>query len=246
MLSDWYQNIRLPMSIDDFQRLPRNPAYKYEYVDGEAHLSPRPKTLNALLPLSPIDAPRSLRAFDPVSFRTLESSDWTELPGIFLASFGRVQPFAGLSEENREAVAVECVEQTRTGGDGPLLQPACFVAEANNRILGGILITLIPKRDAGDWWDALWFEPPPPNAAALGLARPHLTWVFVSPMHAGRGVGTALLAHAIKSLLALGFTDLGSTFSLGNESSTLWHWRNGFQLMPYPGSLRLPSYLVER
>jgi hypothetical protein len=33
---------------------------------------------------------------------------------------------------------------------------------------------------------------------------------------------------------------LASTFLLGNESSMLWHWRNGFQLLQYPGSRRRP------
>jgi L-amino acid N-acyltransferase YncA len=66
-----------------------------------------------------------------------------------------------------------------------------------------------------------------------------LTWIFVGPWHAGHGVGTALLAHAIQGLLGLGYTELLSTFLLGNTSSMLWHWRNGFRLLPYPGSPRV-------
>jgi hypothetical protein len=46
------------------------------------------------------------------------------------------------------------------------------------------------------------------------------------------------LAAAVRELLALGYTQLASTFLAGNDSSTLWHWRNGFQLLAYPGSLR--------
>src|SRR5947208_765300 len=134
MLHDWYRAVRLPMSADEFRRLPRHPAFRYEYGDDSAHLSPRPKTLNALLPLRP---------------------------------------------------------------------------------------------------------QAPPDAAARGLARPHLTWVFVAPLYTGHGIGSALLVHAGNALLSLGFSDLASTFSLGNESSTLWHWRNGFALMPYPASLCL-------
>ena len=62
--------------------------------------------------------------------------------------------------------------------------------------------------------------------------------MFVSPLDAGRGVGTALLNAAARELLALGYTELASTFLLGNESSMLWHWRNGFRLLQYPGSRR--------
>jgi L-amino acid N-acyltransferase YncA len=65
-----------------------------------------------------------------------------------------------------------------------------------------------------------------------------LTWIFVSPWMAGQGIGTALLAAAVKALRELGYEHLLSTFMLGNESSMLWHWRNGFQLLAFPGSMR--------
>jgi hypothetical protein len=60
----------------------------------------------------------------------------------------------------------------------------------------------------------------------------------VSPASAGHNVGTALLSAAVRGLLGLGYTELVTTFMLGNESSMLWHWRNGFRLLPYPGSPR--------
>jgi len=238
MLHDWYRAVQLPMSLDEFHRLPRNPAYKYEYADGMAHLLPRPKTLNGLLDLQPLDAPQSIRALDLVTFRPLQLADWAEFPDLFTAAFRRVPPFAGLSEEERLQASIECLEQTRTGGDGPPIASACFVAESRGQVLAGILVTLIPKREPGDWWDGHWLEPPPQNAAKLGLARAHLTWVFVTPAYAGYGIGSVLLAHAANALLAEGFLELATTFLVGNEASTLWHWRNGFRLLPYPGSMR--------
>jgi L-amino acid N-acyltransferase YncA len=65
-----------------------------------------------------------------------------------------------------------------------------------------------------------------------------LTWIFVSPQRAGHGVGTALLAAAVGALRTMGYTELVSTFLRGNDSSMLWHWRNGFELLAYPGSPR--------
>ena len=38
--------------------------------------------------------------------------------------------------------------------------------------------------------------------------------------------------------MELGYTELISSFILGNDSSMLWHWRNGFELLPYSGSRR--------
>jgi hypothetical protein len=51
-------------------------------------------------------------------------------------------------------------------------------------------------------------------------------------------VGTGLLHAAAAALARLGFTHLTTTFLLGNDSSMLWHWRNGFQLVGHPASRR--------
>src|SRR5207249_5740867 len=117
---------------------------------------------------------------------------------------------------------------------------ACFVAagQDDNAALGAILPTLMPVADLTEFNAGFWREPPPPDCLERRLGRPHLTWIFVGPWHAGHGVGTALLAAVTRELLALGYKELASTFLLGNESSMLWHWRNGFQLQPYPGSWR--------
>src|SRR5438046_2509923 len=79
---------------------------------------------------------------------------------------------------------------------------------------------------------------PPADAVDQRRGQPHLTWVFVSPWVAGHGLGTCLLNRAAQALWKLGYTELLSTFLLGNDSSMLWHWRNGFELLAYPGSVR--------
>jgi hypothetical protein len=48
----------------------------------------------------------------------------------------------------------------------------------------------------------------------------------------------ALLDAVVRALASLGYSELASTFLLGNESSTLWHWRTGFRLLSHPGSMR--------
>jgi len=53
------------------------------------------------------------------------------------------------------------------------------------------------------------------------------------------GVGTALLNHCGNALIELGYRELASTFWLGNESSMLWHWMNGFRLASWYGSPRM-------
>ena len=151
-----------------------------------------------------------------------------------------MQPFASLSDRRRLEAAAACLKLTRDGGDGPLIEKACQVACGSERghPVGAILVTLIPMIDLNDFSSLRWETPPPPDCVERRLGRPHLTWIFVGPWHAGHGIGSALLAHAARSLLELGYTELISSFILGNTSSMLWHWRNGFELLPYVGSLR--------
>lgn len=239
MLDDWYRVIRLPLTFAQFQQLPRNSAYKYEYDHDHALLSPRARTCNALLTLSGNTESPTMASADLVTVRALQPADWLVLPDLFTASFGVMQPFASLDEHARRRCSEECLEQTRTGGDGPVIERACFVAcRARAEIVGAILITLIPERAEGNWWNGRWDVEPPADAVALRLGRPHLTWVFVAPDTAGQGIGSALLAQSRAALADMGFADLASTFLVGNDVSMLWHWRNGFRLLAYPGSLR--------
>src|SRR4029077_8926664 len=144
------------------------------------------------------------------------------------------------SDRRRLEASRECLKFTRDGGDGPIIDAACYVAlgERQDHPVGAIFVTLVPPVNLDDFWSLRWKSPPPPDCIERRLGRAHLTWIFVGPWHAGYGVGTALLARASQSLLELGYTELISSFILGNTSSMLWHWRTGLQLLPYAGSRR--------
>lgn len=242
MCDEWMQPVRLPMTIEQFRKLPRNAAYKYEYFEGQAWLSPRPRFFHALLDLSTLES-RPLDWIDPkTTVRPLEPADWEGLVDLFRTAFHLRQPFGSLDEKELTQAARQCLERTRTGGDGPLVERACFQAfrPEGNRAVGAILITLIPGGDPTGWESYLWTEPAPPDWVERRLGRPHLTWIFVHPFLASRGVGTALLDTAGRALLSLGYRELASTFLMGNDSTVLWHWRSGFRLVTHPDSRRLP------
>ncbi|HBI42652.1 MAG TPA: hypothetical protein DDY78_07315 [Planctomycetales bacterium] len=237
MWSKCMRLVKIRMSIQEFHQLPRHAAYKYEYLDGEAWLSPRPKTYHALLDLHP---PEESADAGRVMTRQISADDWDDLAGLFSAAFRDRPPFLGLDDKKRRAAAHAILENARTGGDGPLIEQAAFIARLKHHDgpAGGIVVTLLPASDLSDWRSFHWAEPPPPDAIAHKLGRPHLTWIFVHPFAAGRGVATALLHAATRELLALGYAELASTFLLGNESSMIWHWRNGFRLAASPFSRR--------
>lgn len=248
MLDQWFSTIKLPLTWEQFQQLPQNRAYKYEYVDGTAWLSPRPKSYHALLGLRRFSASIRMATDEQVMVQPLCVEDWDDLPRPFAGAFQRVQPFASLDDEARSRAAQDCLLRTRNGEEGPLIDTACFIAvrSEDGAPVGAILVTLMPAGDLTDWRSFRWTSPPPSDVAEPGQARPHLTWIFISPWYGGHGVGTALPDASVRELLRLGYTELASTFLLGNESSTLWHWRMGFQLLPYLGSMRLIREQVRR
>jgi GNAT superfamily N-acetyltransferase len=240
MCDEWMPALKLALTLDEFHQLPRHPAYKYEYLQGTAYLSPRARHYHAVLDLAVFAAPLEMEERDEVSLRPLQPDDFGPLEPEFQGAFHRHQPFASLDDATRQQAAHVCLERTRAGGDGPLVEAASFVAvqAADGKLRGAVLVTLLPPGDPCEYDDYYWREPPPPDCVARHYGRAHLTWIFVAPPHAAHGVGTALLAASVRRLRELGYTELYSTFLLGNESSMLWHWRNGFRLLSYPGSLR--------
>jgi GNAT superfamily N-acetyltransferase len=236
MCDQWMPTIELRMTIEQFHQLPRNPAYKYEYLDGKAYLSPRAKHYHAVLDL------QSMPVGEEVDIRPIKPDELLDLVPLFCGAFHDLQPYGSLDDAGQEQAARHALDRTRTGGDGPLLEEASFVAlDSKHRPgtkIGAILITLLPEGDPTDGEGYYWLEPPPSDFLKRRLGRPHLTWIFVSPFHTGRGVGTALLSAAANALLELGYSQLFTTFISGNDSSMLWHWRNGFRLLAHPGSRR--------
>jgi GNAT superfamily N-acetyltransferase len=240
MRDEWFPYLEFPVSIEQFHQLPKNPIYKWEYWDGKAHLTARPKSYHCLLDLRPAAAPESVVVDSrlTVTIRRLGEEDWPRLPRVFAAAFGNTPPICGMEDEAADAAARSCLEKTRSGGEGPLVEPACFVGLTEDGApCGAALITLGPDTDLTTL-DHLHWKTPPENAVERGLGRPHLTWIFVRPRLARHGIGSALLAHAVNALTSLGYRRLASTFWLGNESSTLWHWLNRFRLVNWYGSHR--------
>jgi len=237
MCDEWMVRLDLPITVEQFQRLPRHAAYRYDYFEGRAWINPKPRYYHAMLDLATApaegDSPHART-------RPFQADDWDRLPELFASAFRGLQPFGGLADAERAEAARQCLKQTREGGDGPWIERASHVALSadGETMLGAALITLTPPADPTSWDGFRWTKPPPADAVARRIGRPHLTWIFVTPARTGEGVGTLLLHAATRSLREMGFTELASTFLVGNDSSTLWHWRNGFRLLTYPGSRR--------
>jgi GNAT superfamily N-acetyltransferase len=108
-------------------------------------------------------------------------------------------------------------------------------------LAGALLITLLVGEERS-WYAELRaaVSPPPPDLAD-GREQAQISWIFVRPGAARRGVGSAMLAATVRALWGAGHRELASATHCGNESSLTWHRRNGFRLLPQSDSIRLPG-----
>ena len=236
MCDEWMQAVQIALTPEQFQRLPRNSAYRYLYYEHQAWITPQARFHHALLDLaSPREKPRE-RTNGDVVLRPLLPGDWISLPKLFAQAFRGTQPFASLNSDTLAQAAQGCLNQTQAGGDGPVIESSSQLAylQGSEDLVGACLITLLPAENPTEQNSYSWQEPPPADAVANCLGRPHLTWIVVDAPFAGRGIGTTLLQAACQQLQQLGYQELASTFLLGNDASMLWHWRNGFRLLPSP------------
>lgn len=229
MINEWFPTIELPMTLSQFQQLPRNSAYRYEHLKDSAWLTPQPKFFHAHLDFAE-HQPATASLHPQRELRQLEEKDWEKLLPLFVETFAQMQPFASLSADQQRIASDHLLEQTRTGGDGPPIESASYVITEKADPIGAILLTLLPKTESSQSV-SLWKEAPPTDVIEKGHGRPHLTWIFVSRNAAREGIGTILLGKAVDELRSLGYRELLSTFLLGNDASVLWHWRNGFRLL---------------
>jgi GNAT superfamily N-acetyltransferase len=218
----------MKLSRADFDRLPRHPSYKYELIGGETRISPWPRYARAELRLSRYRPDAA--DLGTMKMRPARTTDVEALTPIFCGAFGHRQPYGSLDDEALHKAAETSLRRTFTGHDGPWVEAASFVALEDDKVAGAILITLLPGGDAADEETIVWREPPPADLWKKGEGQPHLTWIFVSRFRQGQGAGTRLLQQAVRVLKKQGYKTLWTTFLIGNESSMLWHWRNGFEL----------------
>src|ERR1017187_4711699 len=88
----WFRPVRAPMSFESYDRLPRHPAYKFEYWDGQLRIRPRWQSHGMYLELRPPEA--FVRSDDAgvASIRPLVSSDWDVLPKVLADAFADAPP----------------------------------------------------------------------------------------------------------------------------------------------------------
>ncbi len=197
----------IPMSYEAWKLLPYQPGWKYEYLDGCAHITPSHQVAVTQAAVTP----------RPVStactLRPVQALDEAELLAVYMAAFEDNQTFCDDTEEQFREAARKDLYESFHGRRGPLL-PASRVALGPHdshgapQLIGAALLS----RDA-DY-------------------GPVLDLVFVLPSCHHRGVATALVSEANNVLAQDGDATLTSCYQLANVTSQQWHQGFGFEELP--------------
>lgn len=197
----------LTMSYGELERMPKELGWKYEYWDGQAHISPGHQVVVATVPT----APRPVAA--PCGIRPLAPADAAGLVAAYLLAFAGTVEYCDWYPEKIVESARESVGNYLAGKRGRP-HPASRVAfvpapEASGETLVGAALLL----DAGE------------NEAILDM-------LFIVPEWQRRGLATALVGMAVNELHADGIGTLESAYVLGNAPSRAWHRSVGFVELP--------------
>jgi GNAT superfamily N-acetyltransferase len=195
----------IPMSYEQWQCLPYQPGWKYEYVDGCAHIRPSHQVAVTQVAVTP----RTVNA--PCALRPVVASDEARLLPVYMQAFADNQAFCDYTETRFYRAAQQDVWESFHGRRSPLLGASRVAVDTHGgtpQLIGAALLS----RDAG--------------------YGPVLDLIFVLPSWHHRGVATALASEVMRVLAQDGEQTLTSCYQLGNVTSQKWHQGFGFVELP--------------
>ena len=219
----------ISMTPEEFERMPRKLGWKYEYWDGQAHITPSYRIVTIAVEIKHCPVRFALDSRDgavypdedgahqrllreplksPCRIRAVTKSDEVQLTLAYFAAFRDTIEYCDWEPEKIAATAKKDIQDFFAGKRGNPL-PASRVAVASQEVYEESLVgaALIVEKDNG---------------------QPLLDMLFVIPEWHRRGVATALVSAAINELYCSGMKRLESRYFLGNDASQAWHRKFGF------------------
>jgi GNAT superfamily N-acetyltransferase len=194
----------IPMSLEEYERIPHRPGWKHEYWNGRLRLSPNHRvsvysrtTTDALTTNGTNLETRFLFDLEPKAFTS-----------AFTVSFAGTIDFVDQSSVKVRAFAKKFWDQLGAGTRGTV-HPASLAFVSSGRKPRVLSLLVFVTRDPGEVL---------------------LDCVLTRPEWQGDGLATQLLALAVPKLLETGTQTIWSGVFDGNLESRAWHERNGFTL----------------
>ena len=194
-----------PMSFAEWELLPYQPGWKYEYWDGCAHITPNHQVAVTTAAVTP----RQVKA--PCPLRPVRSEDEGLLLALYMEAFADNQAFCDFTEERFVEAARRDLRESFRGHRGALL-PASRVAVESEAAHAPPVGAALLSRDSG--------------------YGPVLDLIFIRPTWQRRGLATALAATAMNALYEAGEKTVTSCYQLANVASQAWHQGFGFVELP--------------
>jgi GNAT superfamily N-acetyltransferase len=193
----------ISMTWQEYELLPLKLGWKYEYWDGQTHISPRHNVVSVSVALQP----RPIRS--PWVLRPVITTDEPELIAAYIAAYSDTIDFCDWEANRIEAAAQKDIGDFLAGKRGNPLPASCVAVashpETGNEIIIGAALIIAP-----------------------GEAAPLLDMLFVLPEWHRKGIATTMVSAALNKLYRSGGETLASRYVLGNEESRAWHQRFGF------------------
>ena len=218
---EYIQSRRVRIDWSEYLKLPRHPAYKFEYWSGHLQMSPRWTSFNLALDLKPHGEQGLFEGQDVARVRPVRATDWDALPYLYADAFQRTPPFETTSDEGMYRQGRKDLRAIRPRVEDPKVAGATVVADGleSGELVGAFLVTM----------STVWGEAPRgPDSPAW----PTLSWAMVTPPCANKGVGMGLLAAACRALWDLGHRELRVSVHPANVNAVAFYWRCGFRLLP--------------
>jgi GNAT superfamily N-acetyltransferase len=194
----------LPMTPAEFELLPREVGWKYEYVDGCAHIRPRPMAARLRAPVTHLPT-----AETGCRIRPMTEADAPGLVRAFADGFRDTVEYCDSSVAQVRRAGVDAIATFFAGRRGAF-HPASRLAVPDVRpslIAGAALV--VQKPDG-----------------------PFLDMLFIRHRWQRQGLATALVGAVMDTLHAQGETHLGSAYNVANKPSIAWHHKLGFEEVP--------------
>jgi GNAT superfamily N-acetyltransferase len=193
---------RIPMTLDEFHRMPRELGWKHEYWEGQAQISPQ--HLSVVTTTVTVE-PRPMVALrnPPYEVRPVTEADLPQMIPTYFEAFEDTIDYCDWDPARIKIAAKDNLESFFAGDRGRPL-PASHMAVTATEVVGAMLIV--------EKWNG----------------QPLVDLLFVTPTWHHQGIATALGVAALDALYKAGYQRLTSRFLLGNAASRTWHHRFGF------------------